>query len=782
MFRCKGKWIADILELEKPKSTKKKKTEETGDLYFYEIQDSVRIIFDCDRDKCNFLDGDLKAWYTEKVVSKNHRNPLSWFHHHTRAGSVLFKDSEFHKVGTYPVTFSDQFIPAFLFDYFRSWWNSQPQFIGLPILDPRQLMPFRLEQAQKFYQGHLEFGMPYKNELKDLLEDSEDKLFGWCLEGFTLENFFRFLVSDETKCNVFLGVSWEEFLVDYPTYENKITYSKEVIFNFLKYDGPRYDHLITYMNHWLALVIQGSQMLYTFKEYGAHANQDYDRLRFIQMKSMDIKKKFQHFTLPSWEFHRHSKMMDGPGTTKKDILEFWSSHVRHRDFIHSCFIPCRIGADPYQTIDNYYNVSQHKRILNTFHGWNWDLNKVELDLNNPGFQAISYHFYNIICSKNTTILRQFENWLAHIIQRPWEKTQVCWFICGNQGAGKSLFVRMISTMFGTHFSHLMKAENIYGRFNGSHAEAILILIDEGNFSKSSKSELNYLKALISEPTNQKERKGIDQIDIYSFTNVCVCTNDLDPIKMEIGFNRRYQVIEVDSEVANDHNYFKDLLDKCYKDECLAIKIFWKYLLEKKNLEPPQDFTPTLNTIQCQILSLQEVHRWWLECLLYSKIGEAWPASLEADVFLGYYEENAKRKKKLSKVDFIRKLKMLVTVTHVQNSQTYHIPPLDQSREQFLQKMDIKLTWVELERLIENISSLKSEKTEQANNAPSSQVSTVVETAKRAQVKKRKKPEPEIPKCQKRISFQAKHSNTHALLADQTPMISLLASYSSEGDN
>ena len=70
------------------------------------------------------------------------------------------------------------------------------------------------------------------------------------------------------------------------------------------------------------------------------------------------------------------------------------------------------------------------------------------------------------------------NWLAHMIQRPFEKPGVALCFKSEQGTGKSMFWSFIGRMMGEALSVSTGNINIIGNFNGMIENKILIIGEE----------------------------------------------------------------------------------------------------------------------------------------------------------------------------------------------------------------------------------------------------------------------------------------------------------------
>lgn len=92
------------------------------------------------------------------------------------------------------------------------------------------------------------------------------------------------------------------------------------------------------------------------------------------------------------------------------------------------------------------------------------------------------------------------DWLAHILQKPWEKPLTHPQMSSVEGGGKGLFLQPMKRILGRGFLHISDAQSeLNGSFNGHLANAILVFDDEATFSKDPRSR-SKMKTKITEDT------------------------------------------------------------------------------------------------------------------------------------------------------------------------------------------------------------------------------------------------------------------------------------------
>ena len=167
------------------------------------------------------------------------------------------------------------------------------------------------------------------------------------------------------------------------------------------------------------------------------------------------------------------------------------------------------------------------------------------------------HVENIICAGDKVASNYLIKFFAHLIQKPQEKPSVAIVMKSVEGTGKGTLMQPILSILGDYASQTNGAYLVTGRFNSTLANNLLVFADEVDLTD--KRTADKLKALISEPTMQLERKGIDPVVMGNFLRFVFATNM--PTVLRAGSReRRYLVLQPCSLKAQDKEYFNDYYD------------------------------------------------------------------------------------------------------------------------------------------------------------------------------------------------------------------------------
>ncbi|WEM42250.1 DUF5906 domain-containing protein [Photobacterium sp. DA100] len=166
-----------------------------------------------------------------------------------------------------------------------------------------------------------------------------------------------------------------------------------------------------------------------------------------------------------------------------------------------------------------------------------------------------YHLKEVICAGDEASYSYLLGWMAHLVQKPDEKPSVAVVMKAVEGTGKGTMVDPLAKILGPHFTHVNGHGQIAGRFNSSIANKLLVFADEVDLTDARVADK--LKGLISEPTINLERKGIDPEPMPNYSRFIFASNREQVIKAGLR-ERRYLVLEPDPKYAQDIGYFSNL--------------------------------------------------------------------------------------------------------------------------------------------------------------------------------------------------------------------------------
>lgn len=163
----------------------------------------------------------------------------------------------------------------------------------------------------------------------------------------------------------------------------------------------------------------------------------------------------------------------------------------------------------------------------------------------------------VVCNGDETLCIYLVKWIAHMIQKPWEKPGVSILLLGGQGTGKGTFAgKIIGGIHKHHFLHLQTDDAITGSFNSSLESSYLIFADEAFFSGDKKAA-NKLKAIETESQLHINPKYQPSRQITSYHRIISASNNDHAADVEYD-DRRKLVIRFSEAHKGDFKYWAAL--------------------------------------------------------------------------------------------------------------------------------------------------------------------------------------------------------------------------------
>ena len=245
------------------------------------------------------------------------------------------------------------------------------------------------------------------------------------------------------------------------------------------------------------------------------------------------------------------------------ILEKWIGDSSRREYRKMDFLPPPMVCP--------------KTTFNTFTGFRHDAlqrrgitfsDKTDISVFINHIALISGTDENLKCTEYLT------HYLADMVQNPGRLPQIALIIKSVQGMGKNLFFEnFCDKIFGDKYRiSTSKKEQLVGRFTNIGSK-MMIIADEAGSDKTAFLGNGQIKELITQPSIEVEKKGIDTCACSNFARYMFFSNMDCPIEIESS-DRRFQVFEVDCEKPTAE-YFDKLAD-AFNDDSRVLK-FVDYL-------------------------------------------------------------------------------------------------------------------------------------------------------------------------------------------------------------
>jgi hypothetical protein len=153
-----------------------------------------------------------------------------------------------------------------------------------------------------------------------------------------------------------------------------------------------------------------------------------------------------------------------------------------------------------------------------------------------------------ICDNNEDYFNYVQKWLAHMVQKPWERPGTALGISGPQGLGKNAFIETIGMLFSTPqmlslmanrsgddqifgkvlstgaFGYFTSYDEVFGNFNGLAGNKLLLFLDEATWG-GFHSQRARLKTAITGPKIMVNDKFMRQLELPNYRRFIFASND-----------------------------------------------------------------------------------------------------------------------------------------------------------------------------------------------------------------------------------------------------------------
>jgi hypothetical protein len=227
------------------------------------------------------------------------------------------------------------------------------------------------------------------------------------------------------------------------------------------------------------------------------------------------------------------------------------------------------------------------------------------------------HIRDIWCDGDADLFEYDLNWLAQIIQKPWQKTCVAIYLIGEQGAGKGLPLNQIRAILGSGFYETRDVDTVIGTYqHQSCKENILTFLDECTFSKDKKQQ-SRLKGLVTESKKDWSAKYINTITIDNYTNIIGASNAKKVVNLERS-DRRNLIQHVNPKYAGKQT--KECL--AHVDTVLAVRpehvAAFLYTRDISTFNS-RNFPTSSSHVEHKIRCLEIIPSFWHEVLMTEAI-------------------------------------------------------------------------------------------------------------------------------------------------------------------
>ena len=210
------------------------------------------------------------------------------------------------------------------------------------------------------------------------------------------------------------------------------------------------------------------------------------------------------------------------------------------------------------------------------------------------------------------------DWMANIVQRPEQKTQVPIVISGKQGVGKGIifdFFREFVLGFAVTTQVQNASQDLFSRFANKHVNKVLLQMDEGDgLSKYA----DHLKNLTTASHINYEIKGLSPMSAKNYLNIIITTNHERPVLVETS-DRRFVLFKASDIQLGKPLYYHTLGSHLKRPD--VARAFFQFLMARdlaKYVDHFQTSRPVTDYyLQARKNSISNLHK-FISALINSK--------------------------------------------------------------------------------------------------------------------------------------------------------------------
>lgn len=190
---------------------------------------------------------------------------------------------------------------------------------------------------------------------------------------------------------------------------------------------------------------------------------------------------------------------------------------------------------------------------------------------------IRRHITEVVTRGDVSHTEYLLDWMAQIVQKPHQRTEVAISLFGDQGSGKGIIFEWLRkhVLGEKHTFQTSKPEReLFDRFSLGLVNKTLVQVDE---VKSLHDHADNLKDAITNATVNFEKKGKDTITVRALANFVFTSNNENALKVATD-DRRMVLFRCDSKYKGNTEYFTGLNQHLNNSQVSGW--FYKFLMDR----------------------------------------------------------------------------------------------------------------------------------------------------------------------------------------------------------
>ena len=227
------------------------------------------------------------------------------------------------------------------------------------------------------------------------------------------------------------------------------------------------------------------------------------------------------------------------------------------------------------------------------------------------WKVLGAFILDIICDGDEKVYKYLICYLAHMLQKPEEKSGIMIVLLGGQGTGKGTFFTLLRAIWAKTCLQINDVDQVLGTFNAALERNYIVCMDEALFSGDKKS-LEKLKSLITEPQCRIEQKYQPSRTIDSYHRFFAASNNEHFAKVDKD-DRRFLFLRMSDKYQGNHEYFDNvhkLIDSGIQISEMAHELLGMDISNFNVRQRPK----TKEHLSQKLQSLEGFDRYWYEVL------------------------------------------------------------------------------------------------------------------------------------------------------------------------
>jgi len=246
----------------------------------------------------------------------------------------------------------------------------------------------------------------------------------------------------------------------------------------------------------------------------------------------------------------------------KEFFTEWLQDENRRSFKEVKFVP---------------KFEDNPEIFNSFKGFNFQHTIKEFDEDDEEMNEVNRLFgqhISLLCNHDAKACEYLFNYIAHLIQKPYEKPATAIILKSKQGFGKDTLIDIIEKLIGrSYMLRTAEMDDIFGTYNVGIRDKLVLQLNEVE-GKDGFSNKEKIKNIITEEKTIIREKYISQYDQTNYLRLFILSNNLNPIEISHD-DRRFCVLKAHHKKPGKE-YFDAL--HAMKDDERQMELLYNYIM------------------------------------------------------------------------------------------------------------------------------------------------------------------------------------------------------------